>query len=192
MKGDAHLSRYFLYPLGAQAEERKTMSTIKEALHKKRKATEDHIKNLQRQGKQGVRYTAMMPDIPFLVLGLISDIGWIIHLMAGSIYFCRSGFHHVLDYMALIALTAVLFGVGELIYLNKIHEKEIATNLQKNLSFGMTVYSGLAGTIIGILQIVITGVSSALVWMIIGGFLNFASGLPIYRSFKKGIFYGVK
>ena len=43
------------------------MRTIKEVLHEKRKATEDHIKDLQRQGKQGVRY------------------------------FRRSGFHHVLD-----------------------------------------------------------------------------------------------
>lgn len=168
------------------------MRTIKEVLHEKRKATEDHIKGLQRQGKQGVRYTAMMSDIPFLVLGLMSDIGWIVHLIAGARYFRRNGFHHVLDYMALISLTAVLFGVAYLIYLNKIQEKEIATKIQKGLGFGVTVYSGLAGAIIGILQIVIIGCSSALVWMAIGGFLNFASGLPIYLSFKKGIFYGVK
>lgn len=36
------------------------------------------------------------------------------------------------------------------------------------------------------------GVSSELVRMIAGGLLNFASGLPIYCSFKKGIFYGVQ
>lgn len=169
------------------------MSTIKEVLHEKRKATEEHIQQLQQEGKQGIRYTAMMPDIPFMVLGLLSDIGWIIHLAAGVIYFCRNGFHHVLDCNALIALAAVLFGVAYLIYLNKIHEKEIATRHQKNLSFGMTAYSGLAGAIIGILQIAAyTGVSPELVWIVIGGFLNFASGLPIYLSFKKGIFYGVK
>ena len=34
----------------------------------------------------------------------------------------------------------------------------------------------------------ITGVSSALVWIVIGGLLNFAAGLPIDLSFKKGIF----
>ncbi len=57
----------------------------------------------------------------------------------------------------------------------------------------MTVYSGLVGAVIGIFQIMIyAGVSSELVWIAIGGFLNFASGLPIYLSFKKGIFYGVK
>lgn len=168
------------------------MNTIQEILHEKRKVTEDHIRQLQQEGKQGVRYTAMMPDIPFLVLGLLSDIGWIIHLVAGVLYFCRSGFHHVWDYAALIALTAVLFGVAYLIYLNRIHEKEIATKLQKDLSFGMTVYSGLAGAIIGILQSVIAGVSPELVWIVIGGFLNFAAGLPIYLSFKKEIFYGVK
>ncbi|MFR2444748.1 MAG: hypothetical protein ACLUFB_09325 [Ruminococcus sp.] len=42
---------------------------------KKRKTTEDHIKQLQQEGKEGVRYTAMVPDIPFLVFGLFSDIG---------------------------------------------------------------------------------------------------------------------
>ena len=50
-------------------------STIKETLHEKRKTTEDHIKQLQQEGKEGVRYTAMMPDVPFLVFGLFSDIG---------------------------------------------------------------------------------------------------------------------
>ena len=168
------------------------MSMIKETLHEKRKTTEEHIRQLQQEGKQGVRYTAMMPDIPFLALGLISDVGWIIHLAAGIIYFCRYGFRHALDYAALIALIAVLFGVAYLIYLNKIHEKEIATKLQKDLSFGMTVYSGLAGAVVGMVQIAATGASSALVWLVVGGFLNFAAGLPIYLSFKKGIFYGVK
>ena len=168
------------------------MSTIKENLHKKRKTTEEHIQQLQREGTQGVRYTAMMPDIPFLILGLISDIGWIIHLTAGIIYFRENGFHHVLDDAALLALAGILFGVAYLIYLNKIREKEIATKLQKNLSFGMTVYSGLAGAVVGMVQIAATGVSSVLVWLTVGGVLNFAAGLPIYLSFKKGIFYGVQ
>ena len=169
------------------------MRTIKEVLHEKRKATEDHIKDLQRQGKQGIRYTAMMPDIPFLILGLMSDIGWLTHLIAGIIYFCGNGFRYVLDYAAFLVLAGILFGVVYLIYLNKIHEKEIATKLQKNLSFGVTVYSGLAGAVIGILQFVLyAGASSELVWVVIGGFLNFVSGMPIYLSFKKGIFYGVK
>ena len=169
------------------------MSKIKDTLHEKRKTTEEHIKQLQQEGKEGVRYTAMMPDIPFMVLGLLSDIGWIIHLAAGIIYFCRNGFHHVSDFIALIALAAVIFGVAYIIYLNKIHEKEIATRLQKNLGFGMTVYAGSAGAVIGIFQIVTyTVVPSELVWIVIGGFLNFAAGLPIYLSFKKGIFYGVK
>lgn len=169
------------------------MRTLKETLHEKRKTTETHIQQLQQEGKQGVRYTAMMPDIPFLVLGLFSDIGWIIHLTAGIVYFCRNGFHHVFDCIALIALAAVLFGVAYIIYLNKIHEKEIATKRQKDLGFGVTVYAGLAGAVVGILQIVLyAGVSAELVWIVIGGFLNFAAGLPICLSFRKGIFYGVK
>ena len=62
------------------------MRTVKEALHEKRHTTENHIKQLVQEGKQGIRYTAMMPDIPFLVLGLLSDVGWMIHLTAGVIY----------------------------------------------------------------------------------------------------------
>lgn len=169
------------------------MSKIKDVLHEKRGVTEEHIKKLEQNGKEGVRYTAMLPDIPFLVFGLLSDVGWILHLVAGIIYFCNNGFHHVLDYVALIALAAVVFGVGYIIYLNKIHEKEIATKLQKDLSFGMTVYAGLAGAIVGIIQLMTyTSVSSGLVWIVVGGFLNFAAGAPIYFSFKKGIYYGVK
>lgn len=169
------------------------MSKIKDILHEKRAATEDHIKQLQQDGRQGVRYTAMMPDIPFLVLGLLSDIGWIMHLTAGIIYFSENGFHHVLDYLALIALAAVMFGVAYIIYLNKIHEKEIATKRQQDLGFGMTVYSGAAGAVIGVFQIVTyAGVSPELVWIVLGGSLNFAAGLPIYLSFRKGIFYGIK
>lgn len=165
---------------------------IKDTLHAKREVTEKHIQKLQQEGNEGVRYTAMMPDIPFLVLGMFNDIGWIIHLVFGVIYFSKDGFHHVLDFLALLAMIGIVIGIGYIIYLNKIHEKEIVTKLQKDLSFGLTVYSGLAGAVIGILQIVTIGVSSALVWIVVGGFLNFAAGSPIYFSFKKGIIYGVK
>ena len=168
------------------------MRTIKDTLHEKRKTTEYHIKQLQHEGKQGIRYTAMMPDIPFLILGLMSDIGWLTHLIAGIIYFCGNGFRYVLDYAAFLSLAGILFGVVYLIHLNKIHEKEIATKLQKNLSFGMTVYSGLAGAVVGMVQIAAAGVSSVLVWLTVGGVLNFVAGLPIFLSFKKGIFYGVQ
>lgn len=169
------------------------MSAIKDALHEKRKATEEHIKQLRQDGEQQVRYTAMMPDVPFMVLGLSCDIGWIMHLTAGIIYLCRNGFRHVLDYMAFLALAAVVAGVACIVYLGKIHEKEIATRRQKNFSFGLLAYSGLAGAVIGILQsVACTSASSELVWIVTGGFLNFASALPIFLSFKKGSYYGVK
>lgn len=135
----------------------------------------------------------MMPDVPFMVLGLSCDIGWIMHLTAGIIYLCRNGFRHVLDYMAFLALAAVVAGVACIVYLGKIHEKEIATRRQKNFSFGLLAYSGLAGAVVGILQsVAYTSASSELVWIVTGGFLNFASALPIFLSFKKGIYYGVK
>lgn len=169
------------------------MKNIKEILHAKRTVTEKHIKQLQAEGRKEIRYTAMMPDIPFLVLGLVCDAGWIIHLIAGIIYFRDNGFHYALDWFALLSLAGVMSGVGYTIYMNKIHEKEIATKLQKNLSFGLTVYGGLAGGIIGILQIfTYASVPSTLIWMSAGGFINFVTGLPIYLSFKKGIVYGVQ
>ena len=155
--------------------------------------TEEHIKQLRQDGEQQVRYTAMMPDVPFMVLGLSCDIGWIMHLTAGTIYLCRNGFRHVLDYMAFLALAAVVAGVACIVYLGKIHEKEIATRRQRNFSFGLLAYSGLAGAVVGILQsVAFTSASSELVWIVTGGFLNFASALPIFLSFKKGIYYGVK
>lgn len=84
----------------------------------------------------------MMPDVPFLILGLLSDIGWLTQLTAGIVYSFRNSFHYVLDYIALFPLAGVLCGISYLVFLNKIHEKEIATRRQKNLSFGMTAFQG--------------------------------------------------
>ena len=47
-------------------------------------------------------------------------------------------------------IAGILYLVAYIIYLNKIHEKEIATRHQKNFSCGLIVYAGLAGAIIGI------------------------------------------
>lgn len=169
------------------------MKNIKEILHAKRLVTEAHIRQLQQEGKQGERYTSMMPDIPFFVLALLCDVGWLIYLIAGFCYLVNNGIGYLLDLTALIAMLAVIFGVGYTIYMNKIHEKEIAAKRQKNLSFGLTAYAGLAGGIIGILQIVTyTNVPPTLVWMTVGGFIDFVMGLPLYLSFRKGIIYGVQ
>ena len=169
------------------------MRNIKEILHEKRIVTETHIKQLEQEGKEGIRYTAMMPDIPFFVLALICDIGWLMHLAAGIIYFRSHGFRYILDWMAFMALAFIMFGVAYTIYMNKIHEKEIATKFQKNMSFGLTIFAGLAGSVIGVVQIIVyPAVSGVLFWMTVGGFINFVAGIPIYLSFKKGIVYGVK
>ncbi|MCM1467327.1 MAG: hypothetical protein NC086_04200 [Alistipes sp.] len=169
------------------------MRNIKEVLHEKRAVTEEHIKRLQEEGKEGIRYTAMLPDIPFLVLGLICDIGWLLHLTAGIIYFRDNGLRSKTDWLALIALASVMLGVAYTIYMNIIHEKEIAMRFQKNMSFGLTVFAGLAGGIIGAVQIAAyPAFSWTLVCMTAGGLINFVTGLPIYLSFRKGIVYGVK
>jgi len=165
---------------------------IREALHAKRMVTENHIRELEKEGKAGERYTAVLKDVPFLVLALLCDVGWVIHLWAGIVYFKNHGIQNFRDVLALIALILVMTGVCIVVYMNKIHEKEIATKLQKDLSFGLTVYAGLLGGIIGLIMLVQDSSSLAVLFMMLGGFINFAFGIPIYLSFQKGIIYGIQ
>ena len=153
--------------------------SIQEVLAKRRGKTDEHIRALEQQGKVGKRYTAMMPNIPFLILGLLCDAGWIMQLIA-SWRFLSSQF----SFPLLLTVIAVIVGVGMTVYLNLIHEKEIALGYQKDLSFGLTVFAGLAGGVVGL----ILGDG----WIAAGGFLNFVTGLPIYLSFKPGIHYGIQ
>lgn len=175
-------------------------SSLKRKLHSKRAVTEEKIRKLEREGRAGERYTATISDIAFLIVGLICDIGWIMHLIAGGWYFVRCRFHTgnrvmcFLDVLHAVALVSVIFGIIMIIYLGSIHEKEIATRLQKNLSFGVTIFGGLAAGIIGCVQLAMAqyfggGELPYLLWMTAGGLLNFAFGLPIFASFKKGIRY---
>ena len=169
------------------------MKSLKESLHAKRMVTEDHIRELEKSGQEGIRYTALMPDIPWLILGMLCDIGWIMHLIAGVIYFFGNGICSFYDFLALLALLAVQVGYAYIIHLNRIHEKEIATRTQKNLGFGLPVFAGLAAGIIGLIQILASDAPvCALYWMTAGGFLNYLTGFPIFASFRKGIFYGVQ
>lgn len=176
------------------------VSTLKIKLHTKRALTEKKIRQLEKEGKAGERYTAMISDINFLIVGLLCDVGWIIHLISEIKYLFRYKFHNdsilmmFFDILSLTAMIAVAFGIAVTIWLNIIHEKEIATRRQKNLSFGATIYGGLMAGVIGILQFIAASMNGLegtdlLVGVIIGGFLNFAFGLPIFASFKKGIIY---
>ena len=152
---------------------------VRDLLHAKRMKTEEHIRELERQSKAGSRYTATLPDIPFLVLGLLCDVGWIVHLVTGGCYLS-----HRFSLFLLLTMIALAAGVGMVIYLGFIHEKEIALGYQKDLSFGLTVLAGLAGGFVGL------ALGSG--WIAVGGFLNFTAGLPIYLSFKPGIRFGVQ
>lgn len=61
------------------------------------------------------------------------------------------------------------------------------------MSFGLTIFGGLAGGLAGILQLILYQKTlPAIIWMVIGGLLNFITGLPIFLSFKKGIIYGIQ
>lgn len=169
------------------------MKNINSVLHSKRMITENHIQKLEHQGKAGIRYTATISDIQFLIFGLMCDIGWLIHLISGIIYFYKFGFNSIIDWGQLMAIILLIFGVSYTIYMNKIHEKEIATKLQKNLSFGMTACAGLIGGIIStISMLTYHSVSVYTILIVIGGLLNFIMCLPIYLSFKKGIIYGIQ
>ena len=106
----------------------KRQSHFKTRLHTKRAATEKKIRALEREGKAGERYTARISDVNFLIFGLLCDIGWIIHLIAGIL-------------QIILAVMTDVEGIP--------------------LLFGITA----------------------------GGFMNFAFGLPIFASFKKGIYY---
>lgn len=165
---------------------------IKDIIHSKREATEDHIRQLEKDGAQTVRYTATMPDIKFFILGMLCDAGWIIHLAAKIAYYSQNGITSIIDFLAFAALACVITGVGFTVYMNVIHEKEIATKFQKNMSFGLTCFGGLFGAIIAVMQMALfTGFYVPLLLTVIGGMLNFATGLPIFLSFKQGIIYGV-
>lgn len=153
--------------------------TIGNKLHEKRKATEDHIKELEAQGTAGSRYTASMPDVTFLILGLVCDIGWLIQLIVGIQLLTNQ-----VNVLIIIDLLIILFGVIFIIYLNKIHEKEIALRYQKDLSFGLTALGGIIG--------IAAGLYAGSTLFLIGGVLNTIGGLPIYLSFKKGITYGIQ
>lgn len=152
---------------------------IRKILHEKRLKTEDHIRELERAGTAGERYTATMPDIPFLILALLCDIGWIIQLIAGGIRL-----HRQYDTLLCVSMVMVIIGVGTTIYLNQILEKEITTRFQKDMSFGLTVAGGALGGIAGVLL--------GDPWVTVGGFLNLAAGMPLYLSFKPGIRYGIQ
>lgn len=162
--------------------------------------TEKKIRQLEKEGRAGERYTAMISDIDFLIVGLLCDVGWIIQMISEIRYLFEYGFHPdnilmmIFDILSLIMMMAVIFGIAVTIYLNRIHEKEIATRLQKNLSFGATICGGLMGGVVGILQIIVASMNElkgieCLIGLMIGGFMNFAFGLPIFLSFKKGIIY---
>lgn len=68
--------------------------------------------------------------------------------------------------------------------------------MEGNKIYGTIVYGGLAAGVIGILQILTASADNLagtglLAGVIIGGFINFAFGLPIFMSFQKGIIYGI-
>ena len=89
---------------------------IRTILHSKRLKTEAHIRQLEQAGKAGKRFTATMPDVPFLVLGLLCDVGWLIQLIAGSrLLFAR------FNLLLCLSLLGVIVGVGMTVYLNLIH-----------------------------------------------------------------------
>lgn len=150
-----------------------------ERLHAKRAATEEHVRQLEARGAAGRRYTATMPDMGFMALGLVSDVGWLLQLIL-SARILSSG-----PVAPVIAETClVVAGVATTIYLGLVHEKEIALRWQKDASFGLVALGGIVG--------VGAGVALGNVGLVIAGILNAAGSLPIFFSFREGIIYNVR
>lgn len=150
-----------------------------ERLHAKRAATEKHIREMEATGTVGRRYTATMPDAPFMGLGLVSDVGWLLQLGLGTRILATGPSAAVATDLCLIVA-----GVGVTCWLGIRHEKEIALRWQKDASFGLVALGGLLGIVIG--------VTSAHVGFAAAGALNAAGSLPIYLSFHPGIVYGIR
>ncbi len=168
------------------------MKRIEQKLIAMRLATDNHIRELESKGKAGLRYTAMMPNIPFFVLAILCDIAWIIQIVFGIRCIMNNGITGPISILILISLLGVGIGVVYLIYLNRINEKSIATRFQKNASFGTLTYAGLIGAVAAVIGIHMhDGANPDLVWLFIGGIFNFLTGLPVLLSFKKGIIYDV-
>ena len=110
------------------------MSTMKEILHKKKRSNWKTYQAASARGK--TKCPLYCYDARYSISGIrVVQWCWLNRTSDSMNYLLlQKWFHHVLDYIALIALAGV----------------------------------------------------------VVGGFLNFAFGLPIYLSFKKGIFYGVK
>lgn len=156
---------------------------VGEKLHAKRTATEDRIRALEAAGEAGDRFTATMPNAPFMALGLVSDIGWLLQLVFGGMALAAGVDARV---TALVAadLCLIVAGVAVTVYLGVLHEKEIALRWQRDLSFGLVALGGIVG--------ILAGVLAGSAGLVLGSLLNTAGSLPLYLSFRKGIIYGIR
>ena len=167
------------------------MEKVKGRLHEKRARTEEHIRSLQDRGKAGIRYTLTLPDLRMLAFGLLCDAGWLLQLVFGIRLIRQSGLHGS-NKLVLFSLVCVIVSVGMIVYLSLIHEKEMATGLQRDLSFTLIVCAGIAGALAGLWHLCAHGLSVSAAVFLAGSVLNAAAGLPIRLSFRKGIIYGIR
>lgn len=146
-----------------------------EMIQVQRKATENHIRKLEADHHAGKRYTLMMKDSQLFFSSLICDLGCIIMLIGGIIHLSEGGNLLKSD------LFFMLLGICMTVYLDQIHEEFICLKAQRDASFGLILLSGMIGVFLSLM------LKSQL--FLFGSILNVVGCLPIYVSFKAGIFY---
>lgn len=178
------------------------MDRLRTRLYGKRKATEDNIRELDKWDRAGNRYTCMLSDVSSFACSIVAYIGMAMYLVSEIVYlynygkaFDKAGIAFEIAQYSISVLMAISLIV--VIYLDRIKQKEIATRRQKNLGFGLMVLTGLLGYIVSIMQILVvarSGISAprSLILVGVGALAVFAFSLPIYVSYKKGIFYRCK
>ena len=144
-------------------------------------------------------YESKISDKRWLILGLLSDIGWIM-LFAGIVMYMANGADGLgtvaisaLFLVTLLSAVFVLFGVIALITQRMRKIDRVLTKRQLVISFGFVVFGALTAAAASMGSVFVdalwhyeTGVCFiAQCLMYAGGLICFAFGYPIFKSFKK-------
>ena len=165
-------------------------------LEERRINQESHIKELEKQGKEGNRFTSNLSNKQWLIFSIIGDIVWIAQFI--------NSIKIIIQYFSLISTIFFIFpnilliiGVVYAIILNIKKEKLIAELHQILLSIGMIVLSNFLIIISSIIFITfekneILPFLPFFPKMIVGAGLSLIFGVIILFSYKKGIRYSIK
>ena len=143
-------------------------------------------------------YTTKLPDKQWLMLGLISDLGWIAYFAGFALYMISGaeGLETVilsaLFLLGGLCVLTVLVGIIELISQRVRQLDRRLKRIQLVTGFGFVIYGSLAGFLLSTAAVftdIIGGYETGMCFtaqiiMAAGALICFAFGLPIMRSFK--------